>query len=311
MVNQHLPKMAQFISELRKEKKLTQKDLAEKMGVTDKAVSKWERGLSYPDIALLSKLSHVLGVTTSELLNGEKAKPSASEIEVRIEETHQDANIATKTVIAKNARWKFVAIVFAVLILSVLIIIDCNSAIERGLAWSILPLRITVLIWLAVMLGVFVMEKNKMASLFPCGFFIYVTTFYFSSLNQATTRDISTYGAFNGFQNVYIPHYTIILVMFIVSIAVTVISFWIQNKQISGDKVFLFVTINVTIIILSVLTDSSIMDYVDIHGLGVNPIFTFFSMLTFLMNCVSLAMLAKHHFLWQVTEKQKVTSRRP
>ena len=116
MVNQHLPKMAQFISELRKEKKLTQKDLAEKMGVTDKAVSKWERGLSYPDIALLSKLSHVLGVTTSELLNGEKAKPSASEIEVRIEETHQDANIATKTVIAKNARWKFVAIVFAVLI---------------------------------------------------------------------------------------------------------------------------------------------------------------------------------------------------
>lgn len=55
MVNQHLPKMAQFISELRKEKKLTQKDLAEKMGVTDKAVSKWERGLSLPRHSIIIK----------------------------------------------------------------------------------------------------------------------------------------------------------------------------------------------------------------------------------------------------------------
>ena len=44
------------------------------MGITDKAVSKWERGLSCPDISLLSELSNILEVSTSELLSGEKAE---------------------------------------------------------------------------------------------------------------------------------------------------------------------------------------------------------------------------------------------
>ncbi|OPY62009.1 MAG: helix-turn-helix protein [Pelotomaculum sp. PtaU1.Bin065] len=265
------------------------------MGVTDKAVSKWERGLSCPDISLLSKLSHILGVTTSELLNGEKAEPSAPEVDAMVEATLQYADTATKSVIAKNAGWKYVAIVSVVFLLSVLILIACISAIDGGLAWHLLPLRITVFIWLAVMLGVFVMGKNKIASLLLCVFFIYIITFYYSSLNQATTRDISAYGVFNGFQNAYLPHYTIILVVFIVSIAVVVISFWIQNRKISDDKVFLLVAVNITIMILSELTLQSMVDYVDSNGLGINPKFTILSILTFLMNCVSLAMLAKRH----------------
>lgn len=57
---------------MRKSQKLTQKDLAEKLKITDKAVSKWERGISCPDISLLVPLAQALGVTTSELLNGEK-----------------------------------------------------------------------------------------------------------------------------------------------------------------------------------------------------------------------------------------------
>ncbi len=85
MVNENFSKMAQFISELRKEKKLTQKGLAEQLGVTDKAVSKWERGLSCPDISLLSKLSKILGVTTSELLNGEKYGAPAPGVEAMVE----------------------------------------------------------------------------------------------------------------------------------------------------------------------------------------------------------------------------------
>ncbi|HBC95136.1 MAG TPA: hypothetical protein DCZ10_20150 [Pelotomaculum sp.] len=295
MINEGFSKMAQFISELRKEKKLTQKELAEQLGVTDKAVSKWERGLSCPDISLLSKLSHVLGVTISELLNGKKAEPSAPDVDAIVEATLQYADTATKSVIAKNAGWKYVAIVSVVFLLSVLILIACISAIDGGLAWHLLPLRTTVFIWLAVMLGVFVMGKSKIASLLLCGFFIYIITFYYSSLNLATTRDISVYGVFNGFQNAYLPHYTIVLVMFIVSIAVVVISFWIQNKKISDDKVFLFVAVNITIMILSELTLQSMVDYVDINGLGINPKFTILSILTFLMNCVSLAMLAKRH----------------
>lgn len=61
-----------FISELRKEKGLTQKELAEKLNVTDKAVSKWETGRSAPDIALLVSLADILGVTVVEILQGKK-----------------------------------------------------------------------------------------------------------------------------------------------------------------------------------------------------------------------------------------------
>ncbi len=61
-----------FISELRKEKGLTQAELAEKLNVTDKAVSKWETGRSAPDVSLLIPLSENLGVTVTEILKGEK-----------------------------------------------------------------------------------------------------------------------------------------------------------------------------------------------------------------------------------------------
>lgn len=142
--------------------------------------------------------------------------------------------------------------------------------------------------------GVLGMGKNKIASLLLCGFFIFIITFYYSSL-KTPSRDISTYGVFNGFRDVYLPHYTVILVMFIVSIALTVVSFWIQNKKTSGDTVFLFVAVSITIIILSVLTVPSIVDYVDINGLGVNPKFTILLLPTILINSFSLARWVKCH----------------
>lgn len=61
-----------FISRLRSEKGLTQKALADKLYVSNKAVSKWENGLSLPDISLLEPLAETLEVTVSELLHGER-----------------------------------------------------------------------------------------------------------------------------------------------------------------------------------------------------------------------------------------------
>lgn len=60
--------MGDLIAGLRKEKGLTQKDLAEKMNVTDKAVSKWERNLSCPDVNTIPHLAQVLGVSVEELM---------------------------------------------------------------------------------------------------------------------------------------------------------------------------------------------------------------------------------------------------
>lgn len=71
-----------FLAVLRKEKGLTQRALAERLYVSDKAVSKWERGLSLPDVALLTPLSEALGVGVAELLRGERAERPLETAEV-------------------------------------------------------------------------------------------------------------------------------------------------------------------------------------------------------------------------------------
>lgn len=67
-------KIGDFIKRKRKEKGITQKELAEMLSITDRAISKWERGLSCPDISLLQELSKILGVSVVELLKGEEVE---------------------------------------------------------------------------------------------------------------------------------------------------------------------------------------------------------------------------------------------
>lgn len=71
-----LKKIGRFIFELRNEKGLTQKQLAEKLFVTDKAISKWENGKGMPDSSILIPLAEILGVTASEILCGERISES-------------------------------------------------------------------------------------------------------------------------------------------------------------------------------------------------------------------------------------------
>jgi len=63
-------KIGKLIYNLRKEKDMTQKQLADLMNISDKAISKWERGLGCPDISLLPELSQILGVNIEEILSG-------------------------------------------------------------------------------------------------------------------------------------------------------------------------------------------------------------------------------------------------
>ena len=63
--------IGKFIARCRKEKGLTQTQLAEKLSITDRAVSKWETGRSMPDSSIMLKLCEILGVTVNELLSGE------------------------------------------------------------------------------------------------------------------------------------------------------------------------------------------------------------------------------------------------
>ena len=64
-------KIGKFIAYNRKKKKLTQSELAEKLGVTDRAVSNWENGKNMPDLSLFKPLCDILGISINELMSGE------------------------------------------------------------------------------------------------------------------------------------------------------------------------------------------------------------------------------------------------
>ena len=64
-------KIGRFIAKKRKEQKMTQIQIAEKLGITDRAVSKWETGKSLPDASIMLELCSLLGITVNDLLCGE------------------------------------------------------------------------------------------------------------------------------------------------------------------------------------------------------------------------------------------------
>ena len=104
-----------MIAELRKQHGMTQLELAEKMGVTDKAVSKWERDLSCPDINSLPKLAEILGVSVEELMQVKK------EAEAPVSKVAEIMEIAPKAVA--------MAMGVAVTVLTILDTLDVKSAV--------------------------------------------------------------------------------------------------------------------------------------------------------------------------------------
>jgi transcriptional regulator with XRE-family HTH domain len=140
-------KMAHFIFELRKAKKLTQKELAEKLNVTDKAVSKWERGLSCPDVSLLNSLSNILGVTTSELLNGERSEVSVPEIEAVVETTLKYVD-EVKKINVKKIRTISGITLSILCFIAMMVCAICDYAISGRFTWSLYPFLSIVFAWL-------------------------------------------------------------------------------------------------------------------------------------------------------------------
>ena len=94
-------KIGKFIAKKRKEKNYTQKELADKLSVTDRAVSKWERGMGCPDISLLEDLSKILDISIVELLNGEE-KENIEIIEKDIINSMKYSKTNTKNEIINN-----------------------------------------------------------------------------------------------------------------------------------------------------------------------------------------------------------------
>ena len=107
-------KMGALIREARKKKGYTQKDIATRLNITDRAVSKWERGICAPDLALLEPLAEILEISITELITGEAEvmEEHKEEIELVVKETIEYSKLENQ-IKKKSSRKKIVILIFA------------------------------------------------------------------------------------------------------------------------------------------------------------------------------------------------------
>lgn len=139
--------MGRFIAELRKEKQMTQKALAQRLHITDKAVSKWERGLSCPDIALLPELAETLGVTLTELLQGRRSEAEPEQVKAIVDHALDYAQEAAQGRVSRMQRFAAAAFT-ALLCLGAGVCAICDWAVSGAWTWSLYPISAIVFTWL-------------------------------------------------------------------------------------------------------------------------------------------------------------------
>ena len=112
-------KIGKFIAKCRKDKNLTQGELADKLNISNKAISKWETGRGMPDASIMLELCAYLGITVNELLSGEKLE----EGEYKEKANENIINIAKESEKNKKVKNKIIIVLTIVIIFSILLLI--------------------------------------------------------------------------------------------------------------------------------------------------------------------------------------------
>lgn len=166
-------KIGKFIAENRKLKKMTQVELAEKLGVSDRSVSKWENGRCMPDLSLFEQLCNELGITINELLSGEKIKKEEyqQELEKNIVTT---IDYSQKQIENQKQEISYIIMIIGILIsLSAFIIFSAESS------WSLIYSVIGIVIFI---IGIFkktkIKSKIKKVGISILAFIIIFSLFY-------------------------------------------------------------------------------------------------------------------------------------
>lgn len=153
-----------FIQKSRKRLHLTQKDLAQKLRVTDKAVSKWERGLAYPDITLIPKLAEIFDVSVEEIMLSEESGQTNSK-QSKQERLILATDKINRKSVGKKLNIAFIAVclvsIFTIVLLSAINLL-INSATNSNLLWSIIP-SANLLGVMAVFATAVYVKKHKLA----------------------------------------------------------------------------------------------------------------------------------------------------
>lgn len=153
-------KFGYFVAERRKELKMTQKDLAAKIQVTDKAVSKWERGLGFPDINTIESLADALNVSIIELMKSEKQIENVSVDEAVVMDV---LDIADKEVQKKQLKILIILIATSFLCALVELLQSINwNAKELAMSATIPPTAI-IPGFVAIIVGIVCKLKGEKA----------------------------------------------------------------------------------------------------------------------------------------------------
>lgn len=187
MMNQ--TEIGKFIAKCRKEKKLTQAQVAEKLNITDRAVSKWETGKSMPDSSIMLELCKILGITVNELLSGEEIDMESYEKkadENLIALKRKDENNMTKNVI--------ISILFSVtLLVGIMVCFICNIAISGQLTWSLISVSSIVFAWVISFPSIILGKRGIIVSLISLSVFILPYLFLLSRLIKV--KEVFSVGA--------------------------------------------------------------------------------------------------------------------
>ncbi len=181
--------IGKFIAKCRREKKLTQAQLAEKLNITDRAVSKWETGKSMPDSSIMLELCEILGITVNELLCGEV-------VAMEHYEKKADENLLALKKKTENSRLanRVVFILFsAALFIAVMVCLICNLAISGTLTWSLIPVSSIAFAWAITFPGIISGRKGILLSLSALSILIVPYLLLLSRLTKV--REVFTIGS--------------------------------------------------------------------------------------------------------------------
>ncbi len=178
-----------FIAKCRKEKKLTQAQLAEKLNITDRAVSKWETGKSMPDSSIMLKLCEILEITANDLLSGTKV--DGENFEKKADENFVALKRKEETSVTKH---RIISILFsAALFLGIMVCFICNIAISGQFTWSLIPACSVLYAWLLLFPEILLGKRGVAVSFISLSIFTIPYLFVLSRILK--TKEVFSIGA--------------------------------------------------------------------------------------------------------------------
>jgi transcriptional regulator with XRE-family HTH domain len=159
-------KIGKFIKEKRKEQKITQDELAEKLGVTNRAISKWENGNCMPDSSIIHDLCKILNITINDLFNGEivDKKDNDKKLEKYLLEVYRQKEIGDRKLLNFEVVFGTISMIFSIFIISIVAYLEESNFIDEKYIFLIV---VPTLIYMVIMCIV-LLKIEQIAGYYEC-----------------------------------------------------------------------------------------------------------------------------------------------